>query len=176
MKKYSVLVSLAAFLIIFFQNCGKPPSVDSNGETVGVNMPNQNQQFNKYEVGNFGTLSLWDFLKSRFLDLNIQTGVITAYEQGGQVQGDSFQLPDDKLNELRSILSGAEICEPLADEKVSEDMICTMVYTYPYATLVSQQDQVKLGEKVSGCDVPVDLCGQKSAQLKAWAKAVVESL
>lgn len=174
MKKYSVLVSLAAFLIIFFQNCGKAPSVDNNGEVAGVGQANQ--QYNKYEVGSFATLSLWDFLKSRFLDVDVNSGVITAFEQGGQVKGATYQLGADKLNELKAILLGAEICEPVAEQKVSEDMMCTMVYTYPYATLVGGQDQVKLGEKVNGCDKPVDLCGQKAEALKAWAKVVVESL
>lgn len=174
MKKYSVLVSLAAFLVIFFQNCGKPPGIDSNNESVGVGP--SNQQFNKYEVGKFSTISLWDFLKSRFLDVNIDSGVITAYEQGGQVQGANFQLPQDKLNDLKAILTGAEICEPLEEEKSSEAMMCTMVYTYPYATLISNQDQVKLGEKTNGCDTPVDLCGKKAEALQAWARAVVESL
>jgi hypothetical protein len=168
--KYSVLLSLAAFMIIFFQNCGKPPTVSSNGDSS-----TPSQTFNKYEVNGFQTISVWDEPKQRFLDVDINSGSVQAFEQAGRVPGATYQLGDIELSQLKSILQKAEVCEPLAQEH-QKNMACTMIYVYPYATLVSPNQQMKLGEKMSGCDIPVDLCGDKSAQLKAWSQGVVEGL
>jgi hypothetical protein len=51
-----------------------------------------------------------------------------------------------------------------------------MVYRYPYATMIGQGEEVRLGEQVNGCDAPTDLCADKAAKLQAWSKALVESL
>ena len=174
MKKYTVLGSLGLFMIIFFQNCGKPPSSGNSQELTGINPANQ--QYDKYAVGNPQTLSLWDFKQARFLDLDLATGKMVAFEQGGQVRGDTYQVSEAKMSELNSILANAEICEPIINEKSSEGRICTMEYRYPYATMMGQGDEVRLGEKTNGCDVPTDLCGSKADQLQAWSKALVESL
>jgi len=174
MKKYTVLVSLGLFMVMFFQNCGKPPTAGTAQELAGVTP--SNQQYNKYAVGSPESLSLWDFIHARFLDLDLATGKMVAFEQGGQVRGESYQVPPEKMTELRSILSGAEICEPIISDKASEDQMCTMIYRYPYATMIGHGDEVRLGEVTNGCDLPTDLCAEKAAQLQTWSKALVESL
>ena len=96
MKKYTVLAASSFVLVLLFQNCGKPPGNSENSNLTGVSA--SNQQYNKYSVGNFSTLSLWDFLNGRFLDLNMQTGEIAAFDEGGQVPGQVYQLPPEKLS------------------------------------------------------------------------------
>jgi hypothetical protein len=76
MKKYTVMLSLGLFLVMFFQNCGKPPSSGNSQEMTGVSPAAQ--QFNKYSIGSFQTLSLWDFKKARFLDLDMASGQMVA--------------------------------------------------------------------------------------------------
>jgi hypothetical protein len=175
MKKYTVMLSLGLFLVMFFQNCGKPPSSGTSQEVTGVT-PSAPQQYNKYSIGPFQTLSVWDFKKARFLDIDMATGQMVAYEEGGQVRGQTYQLTNAQLTDLKAIINGAEICEPVIDSKSSADQMCTMVYRYPYATMIGQGEEVRLGEQVNGCDVPTDLCADKAAQLQAWSKALVESL
>jgi hypothetical protein len=174
MKKYTVLASLGLFLMMFFQNCGKPPSGANSQELTGVALPNQ--QYNKYEVGSPQKISLWDFNHARFLDLDLKSGQMVAYEQGGQMRGETFQVSPERMSELQGILNGAEICEPIVSAKSSEDQMCAMVYRYPYATMMGQGDEVRLGEATSGCDIPTDLCGEKAKQLQSWSKSLVDSL
>jgi hypothetical protein len=173
MRKYTVLGSLALFMIIFFQNCGKPPADSASQELAGVT---RNQQYSKYSVGNFQTLSMWDFIHARFLDLDMASGKISAFDPGGNPTGQSYQLSAEQSSKLQSILSGAEVCLPVPEDKASEDQMCTMVYRYPYATMIGQGQEVRLGEETNGCDAPVDLCGDKAKQLQAWSKSLVESL
>ncbi len=175
MRKYTVLGSLGLFMIIFFQNCGKPPAESVSQELSGV-APRANQQYNKYSIGTFQTLSMWDFKRARFLDLDVASGQISAFDPAGNALNQSFQLTAEQSSSLQGILSGAEVCVPVTEDKASEDQMCTMVYRYPYATMIGQGQEVRLGEETNGCDAPTDLCGDKAKQLQAWSKALVESL
>lgn len=174
MKKYTVLGVAGLFLVIFFQNCGKVPESADTSTQVGVVSPNQ--QYNKYAMEDFPILSLWDYKLHRYLDLDLKTGRMVSYEENGQVRGDVLQLPSERLTEVQGILQGAEICEPLVDLEARQDRMCTMIYSYPYAILSSKTDEVRLGERTDGCDVPVDLCGSKSELLREFTRSVVESL
>ncbi len=173
-KQYSIVIGLAAFLVVFFQNCGKPPASQSSGESSGVT--SVDQKFNKYQVAGLNTVAVWDDSKQRFLDVDLSNGSVQAYEQAGRVAGATYQLSNEQLVSLKGILQQAEVCEPVEKSAQQKDIACTMVYVYPYATLVSQNQQTKLGEQTSGCDVPVDLCDDKSNQLKDWSKSLVDSL
>lgn len=173
--KYKVLVIPAFFMILFFQNCGKAPIPQGDALHTGVVEANA-PQYNKYSVDGYKTLSLWDVNTHRFLDLNLQTGEILAFEEAGQTTGSRYQLTEAQMTELRSILNSAEICEPIVKPEDLEGRVCTMQYHYPYATLMDQGEEVRLGEKTSGCDIPVDLCGTKAKDLKDWAVSTVSSL
>lgn len=174
MKKYTVLAATGFFMVLFFQNCGKPPStMDMEQAQAGIVSPAQN--FNKYSASEFSVLSLWDFNHSRFLDLDRQSGRIVAYEQGGQVQGETFQLPPEKLSELERILDSAEVCEPIINPEDRQDQMCSMAYRYPYAILVEQGQEIRLGEKADSCDIPSDICGEKAKELQSWVSEVVNS-
>lgn len=170
-KKYSVLGALGFFLVLFFQNCGKAPNSDG-GFPAGVSA----QQYNKYTAEGFSTLSMWDYVRNRFLDLNLETGEVIAFEEAGDVRGESFQLSAEKLSEVKAILQGAEICEPVINPEDREGRLCAMAYRYPYAVFMEQGEEVRLGEKADSCDIPIDLCGEKATQLQSWTKSYVESL
>jgi hypothetical protein len=175
-KKYALLSSLAIFMIIFFQNCGKPQQLSNQVSDSTVGVISANQQFNKYSTEGFSSISLWDFKHYRFLDLNMKTGRMVAFEEAGQVRGETYQLPAEKIAELQVIMQDSEICEPIVKSEDFEGRMCTMAYRYPYAILFEQGEEVRLGEKTDGCDVPVNLCGQKAEQLEVWTKSVVQAL
>ncbi len=174
MKKYTMLGISGFFLIFFFQNCGAPPATTDSPHSAGV--ISSNQQFNKYAVDDFPVLSMWDYKQLRYLDLDLSTGQMVAYEENGQTRGDSFQLPAEKLSELKTLLQSAEVCEPIVNLEERANRMCTMAYTYPYAILSDKAGEIRLGEKTDGCDVPVDLCGEKAAQLLTFTQSIVESL
>jgi hypothetical protein len=174
MKKYTMMGVASFFLVVFFQNCGKPPATTDSTSQVGVTT--SNQQYNKYSAEGFSTLSLWDYLQNRYLDLNLKTGQMVAFEEGGQVAGQTYQLPADKLAEVQNLLKEAQVCEPVINPAELEGRVCTMAYRYPYAVLVEKGEEIRLGEKTDGCDVPVDLCGDQASQLQSWTRSVVEHL
>ena len=174
MKKYSILGLFSLLLVLTFQNCGQAPNAWDT-KAAGAATPS-NQQYNKYAVEGFSTLSLYDMANHRFLDLNLSNGQVVAFEEAGQVRGETYQISDEKLSEVNSILAGAEICEPVVDSRDLEDRMCTMEYGYPYSILSDRVEEVRLGERASGCDIPVDLCGDKAKQLRASVKSIVESL
>lgn len=174
MKKYSLLGLFSLLLVLTFQNCGQAPNAwDTKSASAATP---SNQQYNKYAVEGYSTLSLYDMVNHRFLDLNLSTGQVVAFEEAGQIRGETYQISDDKLAEVNSILSGAEICEPVIDPSELENRMCTMEYGYPYSILSDKADEVRLGERANGCDIPVDLCGDKAKQLRASVKSIVESL
>lgn len=173
-KRYALLGSCSLFLVLFFQNCGKPPASSENGTSAGV--VGSTQQYNKFSVDSFTTVSVWDFMRNRYLDVDLKTGKVTAFEEAGQVTGESFQLSAEKLASLGEILTGAEVCEPIVNPADLEGRACNMAYRYPYVALVDKSDEVRLGEKTSSCDVPIDLCGDKAASLKSWSTSLVEGL
>ena len=174
MKKYSILGMWCFVLVLFFQNCGKPPGVSESESAIGV--VSSAQQYNKYSLVGFPTLSIWDYQKFRYLDLDLASGQMIAFEQNGQVRGETYQLPEAKLTEVRSLLEGAEVCEPLVNLEDREGRVCSMAYRYPYAILADKGEEIRLGEKTDGCDVPVDLCGDRATQLQSWSRSVIEAL
>lgn len=173
----SIIAGLAAFMVVFFQNCGKPPSATSTGENTGLTSEETggNSNFNKIQIAQLDSISLWDEARQRFLNIDVSSGSIQAFEQAGRIPGATYQLSPEQQSSLSAILSQAEACEPV-DKAQKKYYMCTMVYGYPYATLISSSQELKLGEKASGCDVPVDLCGEKAQQLKSWSQAVVDGL
>lgn len=175
-KQYAVLMSLGLFILIFFQNCGKPQQILNQSSEPSAGAMPANQQFNKYSTEGFGSLSLWDFKSYRFLELDMKSGRMVAYEEAGQIRGETYQLTSEKLNQLQVIMQGAEICEPIVKPEDFEGRICTMAYRYPYAILMAKGEEVRLGEKSDGCDIPVNLCGSKAEQLEVWTKSVIDAL
>lgn len=171
-KKYLVLCSVF-MLIVSFQNCSKvgQTNIDSSGNLI------QGQQYNKYSVEPYPILSLWDYTRYQYLDLDLSTGHMEAFEEAGQVSGNTYCLKSSQLAEVQQILAGAEICEPIV-YKASDagNLACTMNYRYPYAILTNSGEEVRLGEMTSGCDAPIDLCEVKAQDLRRWTENVVDHL
>lgn len=170
MSKFSV-VFVSFLLIISFQNCGKP-QVPQQSESSSQS---SELSYNKFALDSFKVLSVWDFMNLQYLDINLANGSIQVFEEAGQGVGATYQLKQIEIDKLNSILSQAEICEPIVTLP-DPQQVCSLMYRYPYAILVNLGDEVRLGEMTNGCDVPVDLCGAKAQQLKAWSSKLVEKL
>ncbi len=176
-KKVSILIGCAAFMIVFFQNCGKAPSVTSNSsETSGVAGLTTNQpQYNSYAISNVSKVSIWDEEKQRFIQIDLDTGDALAMERAGEVPGEKILVTNVELADLKSILSQADVCDPIKKEN-SEGKMCSQNYEYPYAKFHGKSQEISLGEKVNSCSVPVDLCGEKASQLKKWSIDFIKAL
>lgn len=192
MKKYAWM-GIASVLFITFQNCAPPPqSRESSDSPVQKN----ETRFNKILANEFSILSLWESgcdesctitelrqSQPQYLDIIIQSdnskkiGFIETWPLDQRLLHSKYCLAAEKLEALKEILGGAEVCEPILPDNYFDGRVCTMSYTNPYALLkADQQSQVSLGEKTSGCDIPIDLCGAKATQLKQWRNSVVGHL
>lgn len=170
MKKWAVVISIFA-LIVSFQNCSKhqsDPSLIEKQEPVN---------YNKFSTEGADHLVMWDMQHQQFLDLNLNNGKMIPVEKYGDqpISSDTYCLSAQELQQVTGIISQAEICEPIANPNQLQK-VCTQVYTYPYATLASQDAEVRLGEKIDGCSVPTDLCGSKAQELKDFVGLVVGSI
>lgn len=168
MSKFSVLVVLV-LMIASFQNCGKVQQTD-----IASNSPSPNTQYNKFSVEEYKVLSLWDYKRMQYLDIDLKSGEIKVFQEAGQAAGPTYQLNDAELAVAQATLASSQICEPVVRVETGE--ACTMSYRYPYAILVDKGDEVRLGEMTTGCDIPVDLCDDKAAQMKSWSSHIVEHL
>lgn len=168
MSKFSVLVILV-LMIASFQNCGKVQKAD-----ISSSSPSTNTQYNKFSVEEYKVLSLWDYKRMQYLDVDLRTGEIKVFEEAGQASGPTYQLKSEELAVAQATLASAQICEPVVRVETGE--VCSMSYRYPYAILVDKGDEVRLGEMNTGCDIPIDLCDDKGAQLKSWSSHIVEHL
>jgi hypothetical protein len=173
MNKIPALVILV-LMIASFQNCGKVQQSDISSTDQSAKDKAQTQ-YNKFSIDGYNILSIWDYKRLQYLDIDLKTGIIKVFAEAGQVPGPSMQLNSDELALVKSILNQGEVCEPVV-QLPAEGQVCSMLYRYPYAILVDKGDEIRLGEMTSGCDVPVDLCEQKSSQLRDWSSRIVEHL
>lgn len=171
MSKISVLI-IGILLIATFQNCGK---VQQNEVDNGSSNQDQPSTYNKFSVGEYRTYSIWDYKRSQYLDVDLDSGKVQAFPEAGNAVGQSYYLKDQELADAVNILGASEICEPIINV-ASESLACSQVYRYPYGILVNKNNEVRLGEMVNGCDKPIDLCADKGNLLKQWSSHIVENL
>ncbi len=171
----SYLAVIGFVMLLSFQNCGKPPGNGSSSSETPATI-SEAPAFNKLSIQSYTTLAVWDYLRSQYLDVNLQTGEMISFAEAGQIRGLTYCVAPARMDELRKILSAAEICEPLVRTSEVPGQVCTMQYRYPYASLVEKTGEMRLGEKTSGCDIPIDLCGEKAVLLKNWTKVIVSNL
>ena len=156
-----LVVGSAFILLMAFQNCApstKLAAMDTSGsETV----------FSKTSVDEFRSIVITDPDSANALDVDIDNGEVREIDRRGVATGERFCLKSEDKAALEEVLKGAELCEPVAREKLEQQ--CTMIYQFPYAELKNSSLQVRLGEKMGGCDIPADLCGEKSAELRQLA-------
>jgi hypothetical protein len=175
MKQLSFLVGVFV-LVISFQNCSQHNANLSESES-SLN-PQKKGESNIIETPIYEVkkLVLWNSSKMQFLDLDVSTGKMTAFEEGGTVLGDQYCLSANELSEVKTILLNSSVCETALDYEQMKDQVCTMLYKYPYASIDTGKNEFRLGEQTSGCDIPADLCGDKSQMLKNFVAMVINTL
>jgi len=176
MKKYLGIV-VVGVLLISFQNC-RQVNCDPNGKNceAAAGKPQQEIQYEKTKVEGFTKLVVWDYQRNQFLDLDLKTGELTAFEQAGSVRGSKYCLNSTDTKRVNEILIGSEICKPLDNLSSNPETVCAQVYKYPYASLVNSRDEIHLGEKTDGCQIPTDLCGSKAQELLQFTTGIVVNL
>lgn len=166
MRPYFIAGSILAVMMAF-QNCAKTSDlVDvSSGQVI------ESSDMNKIRADQFGSLVLTDIENARSLDVDLANGEVRSFDMRGVSTGDRYCMGEQDREQLVEILSAAEVCEPL--NEAPPEAACTTVYEFPYAQLRNASQSVNLGEKRSGCDIPVDLCGAKATQLKNLTVALL---
>lgn len=171
MKKYIALATVM-LIIVSFQNCAKRNvALDSSADSSALGIA-----MDVTPAKNLNKLVLWNPDKQQYLDVSLETGKMVAFEEFGQVRGDKYCLSQSELSELQTILQNSSICEPKVSFEASKDQVCTEIYKYPYISLVQGSREFRLGEMNSGCDKPVDLCGDKAGMLKNFSTAILRNL
>lgn len=162
MHKVRVGLATGAVIILMFafQNCAQSMDLSAAGQISHLSSDY------KISTAGFRTLVMNDFDRNRTLDVDLDSGVILSSDNN------RYCLDDGDKAQLVAILDGAEICEP-ADRALPPDVVCAMIYQFPYAELRSPAEVYKLGERRDGCDQPVDLCGGRAAQLKSFVQDIL---
>lgn len=169
MKKWLVVLS-SFVLVVSYQNCAQNPGLQDVPEEANV------ARYEKYSTESVTSATLWDNKSQRLLDLDLTNGKIEGFEEYGNKPGQLYCLRDGELESLNNFLKSAEVCEPVLETQTDDDVMCSTVYKYPYAALLFSKDEVRLGESMSGCDVPTDLCGDKAAKFKNFVSCVIDKI
>jgi hypothetical protein len=179
MKKYLFLsLGLCLTTILIFQNC-EELAYNAKTGNVFLKAPSIGEDYSWTQVDFGGDIS---WREKYSIDLSDGAIYKSAINDNGTPSDDRVkisELADQDLSELNNLLASSQICIPI-EKEVDETMLCTMVYSYPYATLIgesSTQGPLKypLGEKWSGCDIPTDLCEQRGEQLKDFLQKIQET-
>lgn len=157
--KMATTAASAVVLMVAFQNCGRSDllSAAANSAISGE----ANVDYNKIQAKQFHEIVINDGLNARSFDLDIDSGVAMSLDNK------RYCLDDLDRQQIQDILSLAEVCEPM-NKPINPDLVCSMIYKFPYAELRSSGQAYKLGESRDGCDIPVDLCGDGAAELKSY--------
>lgn len=167
MRKLVVLIGVLS-LIVSFQNCAPQNSLNQmSGEAPAT--------YEKYSALPADQVTFWDYAKYRYIDVDLNSGMMSTFEKLGEERGEIYCMKKDELAQLHSILDSADVCEPVL-EQVQEGKVCTMLYSYPYASLKTSGNEIRLGETMSGCDVPVDLCEEKAFQFRNFVSSILQTL
>lgn len=168
MKKWFVVLS-SFVLVVSYQNCAQNPGLQETPESASPS------SYQKFSTQSATAATLWDNSNQRLLDVDLKTGRIEGYEEYGNKPGQLYCLRDSELESLTKFLKSSEICEPVLQVQ-DQEVMCSTIYKYPYAALLFSKDEIRLGEAMSGCDVPTDLCGESSAKFKSFASCVISKL
>jgi len=156
--KYLWIVPVVVFGFIF-QNCGDDPTAETS--------PSQEDG-----LVTVSETSIADLNIPQRLTLSPQSNPIVIDLDSGEVDPETSNrstparcLAENKLNAVRAILSGAEICEII--NEVPAGTNCTFAFIPPYVSIFDG-DLIELGAYSNGCrEKTTDLC-ENSADLRAW--------
>jgi len=169
MRKWTLVVG-GFLLILSFQNCQKASVQNVASDT------SKSFDYQKSSTASFQTLQMWDYDQGRTVDVDVSSGKMSVYLNYGADRGADYCLSDSERQQLQSILASAEVCQPVLPAEQYTNQECTQLYRYPYAVLVDQGTEVRLGEMTNGCDVPTDLCGANAAALQNYVQGVLQTL
>lgn len=164
MRQYFIAAAMLVVMMAF-QNCGKAGDTAFTSGDLSSTAP-----MNKIRADQFSSLVMTDASTAEFLEVNLNNGLINAYDDRGIATGERYCLGERDRLQLDELLKGADVCEPVAQPDGEN---CMMVYQYPYASLKSASQEIRLGEKRHGCEIPVDLCGERAAQLKSLVQGLL---
>jgi hypothetical protein len=191
MKRY-VFAGFAFCLVIGFQNCS-PQKLSDVNTSNSLNNPAEITPSEKIDVsqteilevpesayleaqlqGDIQQLKPSSTFATHHLEIDVKTGVIHVLDQNNDIlSGVQYCLSASEVAELRTILDSSNICEEKAEV---EGQLCTMNYTYPYATLHLPNSELALGESTSGCHKGPDLCGEQRDMLQGFLAHVQNQL
>lgn len=191
MKRY-VFAGCAFCLVIGFQNCSPQKLSDVNASD-SLNNPTEVVPSEKIDVSQTEILEIPEspYLEaqlqkdiqqvqpdatfaSHHLEIDVKTGVIHVLDQSDEIViGVQYCLSSGEVAELRAILDSSKICEEKAEVA---GQVCTMNYTFPYATLLFSNSELALGESTSGCHKGPDLCGEQKDLLQGFLAHVQNQL
>jgi hypothetical protein len=175
MKRSLSLIVFMTILVFSFQNCSSNNFATSTLAENGATSSNKSGTM--VPTTDFNKFVIWDNEHQQILDVDLQNGEMIAFEDYGSVRGEKYCLTPSELSEVRTIIASSSVCVPDIEEKAEqEQQMCAMLYQYPYASLANKQDEYRLGEKTSGCDVPSDLCGDQGPMLKNFTTFVIRNL
>lgn len=172
LNKAKISAILVFFLTLFwFQNCGQVNKDDTLGgqataletsreSTSSVdtnNLKSMTYQFTEAQVQDRGGGRIVEVPTTQIMTINLQQGIYTF--QGAD---EEYCLNNADKSEIQSILSSASICETKPE---NSETVCAEIYKVPYATLVYENDEIRLGEGTSSCHL-VDLCESYPQMLK----------
>lgn len=168
MKKWTLVLG-SFILMIFFQNCQQS---DLQGASVEDSAPLLTD-YRKTSASGFKVVQFSDHARGKSFELDVISGRAVVYRDDGGARDADLCLLEAERQEIQRLLAASEVCEPVLPTDHFANKQCTMIYKYPYASLVDGNHEVRLGEKTNGCDVPVDLCGAQSQALQDFVQHVV---
>lgn len=97
---------------------------------------------------------------SQNLKINLSNGEMRYVDVEGRVVNPTrLCLNRQELEEFKAILQSVRVCQPNVTSN-REDIVCTQIYKYPFASVeYASGSKVKLGE-VAGCTRSPDLCDE----------------
>ena len=176
MKKFGAIFAFT-ILVLSFQNCSQP-GIAPEGELISQNSNSpQKVALDSAEQMIVINNSKLSGLSDEAYSIDLSNGMVIpgSLEGVGLPSSKSFCATQEQIEELKVLLSSSEVCVPPVNV-VDENQVCTLEYQYPYATLMSDQLELKLGEKRGGCEQPVDLCGQQKELLRGWISHLLTQL
>lgn len=167
----SLFIIGSFILMLSFQNCSKN-NLQQVDQATSANDP---ATYDKVSTSNVDKVAAQDVSSGRKLEIDVRSGRIAVFSDFGHERLDDRCLSEQERTQVESLLAKAELCVPLVEPSQYMDKNCTMIYKFPYATLLVGAEAVNLGEMTSGCDVPTDLCGASADELKDFVQSILAS-
>lgn len=108
--------------------------------------------------------------------LDLATGIIDSLDLNEQIIKGTYCLTASDKKELNNILTTSQICKPQEQNTDPADTMCTQSYIMPYAKFIFTNSEVALGEKINGCAIPIDLCGNMNTVFQGFVANILKNM